>query len=390
MAGVRSEQREAERVEVNTLLLRWICEGSGQPEEELSERFGDLPRWLDGSLMPTMAEAEGFADAMGVPIESLFYWTPSSDVLPFRDLRTHGGGGPAPQSEGLMETIHLCELRQEWYREYARDTGVPEVRHVGCAKADMDPAFVAGMMREKYAFGVHHRRECSDWEDALRLLARNAEAEGVLVMASATVGGDPGRPLDPGEFGGFALPDPLAPVVFVNGAAPGGLTLLALAHELAHVWLGVAGLSDAGAVAGAGAREEEAWCDAVAHQFLMPREALSLELVDGEPLRDCLARLARTFKVGAPVALARLRAMRRIGGDEFERARKAERLRADGPGDGNGGRRYHDPVSAGRRFTGALVSRTLEGKTLYAEAYRLLGDKNPRTIEDLEKVIWAE
>ena len=73
-------------------------------------------------------------------------------------------------------------------------------------------------MRQKLGFDLVERRDFATPDESLQRLIRQAEVTGVLVMVSGVVVNNNQRRLDPGEFRGFALSDPLAPLVFVNGA----------------------------------------------------------------------------------------------------------------------------------------------------------------------------
>ena len=181
-------------------------------------------------------------------------------------------------SPDLLDTIYLCQERQSWYREYARIEGQLELGFVNSATVATPTATVAGEMREKLDFQVAERQDCPTWSDALRLFAQRADQIGILVMVNGVVGSNNQRQLDPSEFRGFALADPLAPVVFINGADTKAAQMFTLAHELAHIWLGSSSLSNIGTRPAANTRREEFWCNAVAAEFLVPLAALRAEL----------------------------------------------------------------------------------------------------------------
>ena len=124
-------------------------------------------------------------------------------------------------------------------------------------------------MRDALGWTGEVREELGSWQEALAQLRERAEDVGVLVTISGIVGSNTHRRLDPNEFRGFALVDDYAPLVFVNGADAKSAQVFTLAHELAHLWLGATGLSDAEAESG---REfaEERWCNAVAAGLLVP------------------------------------------------------------------------------------------------------------------------
>ena len=294
-------------------------------------------------------------------------------------------------SPNLLDTIYACQERQGWYRDFARVAGEPALSFVGSAGANTPPEQAAAGMRAALDFEVGDRRECRTWTDALRLFVQRADDVGVLVMVSGVVLSNNRRRLDPDEFRGFALSDPVAPLVFVNGSDTKAAQMFTLAHELAHLWLGISALSDMGArpehgSESVGARSEEVWCNAVAAEFLVPLDALRSELSRNERLPDAMARLARAFKVSTLVILRRLLDAHWLDRATFEQlwADESERLRQLAKDRDAGGDFYRTTlVRVSRRFTRALVVSTLEGQTLYRDAYRMLGVSRADTFTKL-------
>ena len=239
-------------------------------------------------------------------------------------------------------------------------------------------------MRETLDFDVRSRRTCPTWADALRLFIRRADDSGILVMVSGVVGSNNNRRLDPGEFRGFALSDLLAPLVFVNGSDAKAAQMFTLAHELAHVWLGTDALSNMQATPATGFRREEVWCNAVAAEFLVPSTELHSELRSSEPTPETVQRLTRAFKVSALVVLRRLLDTGWLERAAFDIlwAREIERIR-DEVGS-RGGNFYNNTFArVSRRFARALVASTMEGRTLYRDAFRMLGVSGTITFDNL-------
>ena len=123
-----------------------------------------------------------------------------------------------------------------------------------------------------------------------------ADALGVLVMVSGVVGSNSRRTLDPEEFRGFALADSIALLVFINGSDTKSAQMFTLAHELAHLWLGSSGVSDAEALNVSG-QDTERWCNRVAAEVLVPIHLLQADYSERIRLSDEINRLARRFKV---------------------------------------------------------------------------------------------
>ena len=378
------------RVLVHPDLLRWARERAEIAQQDLTGKFKKLPEWERGERQPTLKQLEAFARAVHVPVGYLFLSEPPQESIPIADFRTFAGQPVKRPSPNLLDTIYACQERQNWYRDFVRDAGQTALDFVGSATIKTPPTSVAAKMRELLSFDLEDRRKCSTWTHALRQFIRQIEATGVLVMVSGVVMSNNHCRLNPDEFRGFALSDPLAPLVFVNGADTKAAQLFTLAHELAHLWLGASALSDVGAEPRSDVRREEVWCNAVAAELLVPLAVLRDRLADDEPLGIAVSRLARAFKVSTLVILRRLFDADWIDRSRFESAWAEEVacLRRRDQSSSSGGDFYATTLSrVGHRFAHALVVSTLEGQTLYRDAFRMLGVAKTETFNHLGREV---
>jgi Zn-dependent peptidase ImmA (M78 family) len=371
------------RVEIKPELLRWACERAGLDIEEMSRRIPKLPAWIRGEAQPTLKQAEGFAKATHAPIGYLFLHKPPTESIPIPDFRAGSNihiGHPSPD---LLDTIYICQQRQEWYRDYARSTKEKPVQFVGSADQSIDIAVVAERIRHALKFDLEERRRIPTWAEALRKFIEQADDLGVLVMVNGVVGSNNRRKLDPGEFRGFALSDDLAPLVFINGADTKAAQMFTLAHELVHIWLGQSALSDVEPMS-LPTQPIERWCNRVAAEILVPLDVLRKEYRRDGDLREEVDRLARRFKVSTLVILRRIYDAGNLTQGQFWQFYHEEFDRLVSIPRGSGGNFYlTQAVRVGKRFARALVVSTLEGQTLHRDAFRLLGFSKLATFRDL-------
>lgn len=373
------------RVAVPTRMLRWAIDRSDVPEERLRSRFAKLPEWVAGDGQPTLKQLEAFARATHTPVGYLFLREPPEEPIPIPDFRTIANRAVAHPSPNLLDTLYVCQQRQEWYRDYVRSLGEDPLRFIGSVQRTDDTANAANRIREALGFDVDQRGRFRTWAEALRHFIEQADQLGVLVMVSGVVGSNNRRKLDPEEFRGFALADPLAPLIFINGADTKSAQMFTLAHELAHLWLGESALSDSTARLTPD-HAVERWCNLVAAELLVPLEVIRQAHNPHESLRDALDRLARQFKVSTLVILRRLHDARRLRRDQYWAAYDDERQRLrDMSASGGGGGDYYLTTAArvSKRLARAVVVATWEGRSTFTEAYRLLGCRKTSTLREL-------
>ncbi len=371
------------RVAVRPELLRWARERAGLDIVALTRRFPRIEDWERGDVRPTLKQLESFSKATSAPIGFLFLEEPPAEHVPIPDFRTVANARVRYPSPALLDTLYLCQQRQDWYRDWAHSMGEKPSDFVGSCRFDDDIAESAARIRHALGFDIEARRRLPTWTEALRHFIGQADALGALVMVSGVVGSNNRRPLDPDEFRGFALADPVAPLVFINGADTKAAQMFTLAHELAHLWLGESALTDA-APGAMPTQRVESWCNRVAAELLVPREWLRAEYDEQAELQEEVARLARHFKVSTLVILRCIRDLDSLTRDAFRAAYDEELGRLQRRPRGKGGNFYLTLVARrSKRFTSALVASTLEGQTSFTESFRLLGIKKTKTFNEL-------
>jgi Zn-dependent peptidase ImmA (M78 family)/transcriptional regulator with XRE-family HTH domain len=371
------------RVDVKPELLRWARERAGLGPGELAHRFPQLDSWERGEERPTLKQLESFAKATHTPVGYLFLQEPPVERVPIPDFRTVANARIARPSPDLLETVYICQQRQEWYRDFARSVGEEPLAFVGSATLASGVEATAESMRHALGFDLEERRRMPTWTDALRRFIGQADELGVMVMVNGVVGNNNRRKLDPEEFRGFALADDLAPLVFINGADTKAAQMFTLAHELAHIWLGKSALSNVGP-ASTPSNNVESWCNRVAAELLVPLAVLRDEYQRGADLLIEANRLARRFKVSTLVILRRIHDAGGLTREQFWKAYQEELERLWEIPRGSGGDFYLTQAArVSKRFARALVVSTLEGQTLHRDAFRLLGFSKLRTFQEL-------
>ena len=365
------------RVSINPDLLRWARERAGLHVEDLIGRFPKLAAWERGELSPTFNQLEAFAKATHVPFGFLFLLDPPDLPMPIPDFRTLSNRQPGAVSPDLLDTIYTMQRRQAWLREERLDCDAEPLAFVGSARLSDDPEAIGREMRRLLGLGDGWAAQVRSWQEAVSALRGAIEGQGVIAVINGIVGNDTHRRLNVEEFRGFALTDDLAPLIFVNGADAKSAQMFTLAHELAHLWLGVegAGLSGFPGIFPDGGRVET-FCDRAAAEFLVP--AAELRALWPQVKRDAspFEVLASAFKV-SPIVIGR-RAMDlgltdRAAFFDFYDAyiQREKKQKAQGVG---GGSFYNNQnARVGRLFAIQVMRAAKEGRIGFKDAYDLTG-----------------
>lgn len=371
-------------VDIKSDLFSWARERAGKDFYSLERRFPKLADWESGRSKPTLKQIESFAKATYTPVGFFFLEKPPVEKVPIPDFRTIRNEYTVRPSPNLLDTIYMCQQRQEWYHDYVRSMGDDPLPFVGVSSVKDGVVGTAAKMRQLIGFDIDARKKMPTWADALRQFIDQVDSIGIMVMCSGVVMNNNYRHLNPEEFRGFAMADKLAPLVFINGADTKAAQMFTLAHEIAHIWLGLSAVSDVQA-SWISDHKVERWCNQVAAEFLVPLNLMKNDFQKNVELQDELHRLARRFKVSTLVILRRIYDAGFISFNEFQKIYRMELQRLISiVAKGGGGNFYLTQAArVSKRFARALIANTLEGQTLHRDAFRMLGFSKLTTFREL-------
>lgn len=205
---------------INGDLLRWARERADMPPEQLAKKIGQkldrVVQWEAGEEQPTFKQALRLASVTHVPFGYLFLSTPPVDELPLPDLRTVGGEPARRFDHNTTDLIGDVLFKHAWFVEHLTQQGHERLPFVGRFTINDSHLRIAEDIRNTLGL-ADAATGAPNWESFVRLLIDKAEAAGIWVMRTGIVGNDTHRPLSVGQFRGFAISDPVAPLIFING-----------------------------------------------------------------------------------------------------------------------------------------------------------------------------
>ena len=358
-------------------MLRWARERSFDTIDDaaaaLKVKVEKLVAWERGDARPTFRKAQELAKKLKIPFGYLYLSEPPDEALPLPDLRTPAGTPPRRPSPDFLEVLYDALRKQEWYREYLLSERADPVPFVGRFTTNSAINAVAADIRNTIGLDEAFRTSAKTRDSFFSQLAQQAEDVGVIVMRSGIVGANTRRALDPEEFQGFAMSDSIAPLIFINQKDYESAQVFTFAHELAHIWMGLSGVSNIEYLTRASeqAHPDESITDAVAAETLVPAETFDLRWYRLADLDGNLATLSTHYKVSRFVILRRAFELQKISNDTF-RAKYRE-LAGNVTKRAGGGGGYSSVFSRNSpTVTTALVFSLLEGRASPKEVSALL------------------
>jgi Zn-dependent peptidase ImmA (M78 family)/DNA-binding XRE family transcriptional regulator len=366
---------------INPDILIWARRRSQLSQSVLAKKLSTsaetLNKWEMGQKAPTIRQAQAIAAKTHIPLGYLYLNEPPIERLDLPDLRTVNGIQPNSPSSELLELAALMRERVSWYAEYLRDQGLTSNNCVGRRSSTEDVNQIVNDIRRTLA--ISEGDYSADQDKYLRLLIKKIEQAGILVMKQATIRNH--RHLSVSEFRGFAISDPVAPLIFINFADVSCARLFTLIHELAHIWLGQSGISDAHPDTD---KAIEIKCNAIAAQFLVPEDQFLSSWQNERSWMENILQLRRQFRTSRWVIARRAESLGKITLPqyrEYTAELRAEYVERDKNRKDGGDFYITKKSQISKPFSKAIVSEALSGKLLLREAGQLLDMRPPHVMK---------
>lgn len=343
--------------------------------QKLNVAVEKLEAWEQGRERPTLRKAQDLARKFKIPFGYLYLSEPPKETLPIPDLRTKAGSPPRKPSPDFLDIAYDALRKQDWYRDYLKNEQADKVPFVGRFTSSSPTLAIAEDIQRTLHLDHALRHSAIGRDDFFNQLTLRAERAGVIVLRSGIVGSNTKRPLDPKEFQGFAISDPMAPLVFVNTRDFKAAQVFTFVHELTHIWMGVSGVSGTEYLAKPSDQpnDDERIADAVAAEVLVPDEDFELRWRKDTSIEENLRDLAKYYRVSMFVVLRRAYEMDFIEYEVFKKQYEELRKNVHRIPKQTGGGGYGVIVWRNSwTITSTLLSSFLEGTTSPKETSALL------------------
>jgi len=368
---------QAELSPAETVQLAGINAVRDVPAEER------LLGWESGSDLPTRNQLAALAKVYSKPTAMFYLPAPPSEGESLPDFRTllPEQVRMSPRLRSLISKMKARQNEVVSLLEDEEDQELHRIEFIGRFSVNSNFSDVVNDIRHCLGLTERIQRDQRSVEGLLRLIRARAEDLGVFVIIQGDLGNHSTR-IEPEEFRGFCLSDPIAPFIVVNSYDAKPAQTFTLLHELAHLWIDESGISNIGIEQDAQPRNNiEIFCNKVASEFLLPRQSL-LEYWNELPHHDLYAAvnsIAAEFSVSRRAVAYRLRLESEISFadwrtlserffNEYMAARQRLRERDGGPSP-----YVLKRFSLGRRFIGTVLGALDAGHIGYTSASRMLG-----------------
>lgn len=277
-----------------------------------------LAAWEEGKDTPTLNQLEKIASAYRRPLLTFFLAQPPQQVALIADFRTIGNKPTPTDSPEFAALRRRITLLHQELRALAEDAGSPKLPFIGSVPETTPVQEFVNTLRAALGTNIEEQRRIRNEDAMLGYLRELSQSIGIYVLLEGNVGSHHSN-IPPEEFRGIALADDLVPLVVVNPNDAKAAMVFTLMHELAHLWLGLSGVSNFNALGNNGSDiGRERLCNSVAAEFLVPEAELRNKWkTPRTALSYFVDALAKDFKVSGAVISRRLLDINIISSQEY-------------------------------------------------------------------------
>jgi len=292
----------------NPQVFQWARESAGLGLEEAARAIHIVPASLEaienGAKEPSRTNLSNMARAYHRSLLSLYLANPPHKGDRGQDFRTVTADRTVEAEADIDALLRDIRVRQV----LAEEEDVQRLSFISSATMQQGVAAVCRSIEEALGVTRQEFRRQANAEQGFALLRKKAEQIGIFVLLAGNLGSHHSAiPVE--AFRGFAIADDLAPFIVINDGDAKPAWSFTLVHELAHLWLGVTGVSG-----GAPERDIEKFCNDVAGKFFLSAAELAAVDIAGLDTEDQIAVItehASRWRVSRPmVAYGLLRAGR--------------------------------------------------------------------------------
>ena len=311
----------AVRALINKEVIPYICAGKKVTIEYLhnSTHFQTekLAKWLDitDSTLPTILQAKKIAKCLHIPFAGLYMNTGDINIRAVPAIKNYRTLDGSLSIDDSGFNIAICDVLQErdFLVEESEELGIEIPTFSAPSISSEDPALWAKTIREYYAINLADQYKCASSRQFYLYLRDKLESKGVFVQCFTDVPVEVVR--------GFSIYDEQMPIIGINNDDRAPAKSFSLIHELTHLLKRESSVCNIMFNA-TSSLAEEVFCNAVAGELLVPKDALRIVLSNGGYKRpyttDAIRLIASRFSVSREVIIRRLLDTNRINSIEYD------------------------------------------------------------------------
>jgi len=261
----------ADKPKINREILKW-ARTSGRISLEKAAKVisktstaDRIKEWEspEGKEGPSLAQLKKLARLYRRPIEVFSLPYIPKEFPRLKDFRSNKD----ELDTAVLFIMREIQEKQEWLRDFYMKSKKPKLPFAGKYNIKHDPEIVAADIRKTLGISLKDKPD-----KPLKYWITKAEENRIFIALSSNF--HTRLKLDSDVFKGFVIADNFAPFIFLNSDDWDQGQLFTLVHELAHIWIGVSGISnDTGLITPAsGIHPVEKFCNEVAAHALLPQE----------------------------------------------------------------------------------------------------------------------